>query len=318
MTPQLDRSAADGPGRDRGPDAAGSLAVVGPAHRRWLPGEAPARLRPACRCFKPSATDRRPRFSPAPRTTARPPCLAARWPEVVRDVRAAADRTLAGRFDLLGYRDLWFGDPVDWHLDPVAGRRAPLVHWSRLDPLDARQRGRQQGRLGAEPAPVAGRAGAGLPAHRGRALRARRSPATCAAGTAPIRWGWGINWASSLEVALRLIAWCWALVLFRGSSRARSGAVPGEMRRRVQAHASPRRAIPLVLLLAEHPPDRRGARPVLRGHAVPRAAAAPALARRAGARSWSASCDARSWPTASTSSSRPATSGTRWRSRCTS
>jgi Heparinase II/III-like protein/Heparinase II/III N-terminus len=29
--------------------------------------------------------------------------------------------------------------------------------------------------------------------------------------------GIGINWASSLEVALRLISWCWALVLFEGS-----------------------------------------------------------------------------------------------------
>ena len=29
--------------------------------------------------------------------------------------------------------------------------------------------------------------------------------------------GMGINWSSSLEVALRLIAWTWALVLFRTS-----------------------------------------------------------------------------------------------------
>jgi hypothetical protein len=29
--------------------------------------------------------------------------------------------------------------------------------------------------------------------------------------------GQGINWASSLELSYRLIAWCWALVLFRGS-----------------------------------------------------------------------------------------------------
>ena len=26
--------------------------------------------------------------------------------------------------------------PIDWHLEPVGSRRAPLVHWSRLDPLD--------------------------------------------------------------------------------------------------------------------------------------------------------------------------------------
>src|SRR5258706_4197618 len=38
--------------------------------------------------------------------------------------------------DLLGHRGLIFGDPIDWHLDPLSGRRAPLLHWSRLNPLD--------------------------------------------------------------------------------------------------------------------------------------------------------------------------------------
>ncbi|HEX9443858.1 MAG TPA: heparinase II/III family protein, partial [Candidatus Binatia bacterium] len=49
----------------------------------------------------------------------------------------AADQITRGRFDLLGYRDLFFGDPIDWRLDPVADLRSPLVHWSRLNPLDA-------------------------------------------------------------------------------------------------------------------------------------------------------------------------------------
>src|SRR5687768_12074521 len=44
--------------------------------------------------------------------------------------------TLQHRFDLLGYRTLWFGDPIDWHFDPVWARRAPRVHWTQLDPLD--------------------------------------------------------------------------------------------------------------------------------------------------------------------------------------
>src|SRR5262249_27677010 len=57
------------------------------------------------------------------------------------EVLARASALCRGRFDLLGYRDLSFGDPVDWHLDPVSGRRAPLEHWTRLDPLDANQVG---------------------------------------------------------------------------------------------------------------------------------------------------------------------------------
>src|SRR5712691_3521234 len=51
-------------------------------------------------------------------------------------VLVTAHHASRGRFDLLGYRGLEFGDPVDWHFDPVSGRRAPLAHWSRVDPLD--------------------------------------------------------------------------------------------------------------------------------------------------------------------------------------
>ena len=49
--------------------------------------------------------------------------------------------------------------------------------------------------------------------------------------------GRGINWASSLEVALRLISWCWALFLFKGSPRL---AVPvvAQMVEGIGAHAA--------------------------------------------------------------------------------
>jgi len=49
---------------------------------------------------------------------------------------AKANRMLAGKFDLLGLRDLSFGDPIDWHLEPMSGKRAPRAHWSRLNYLD--------------------------------------------------------------------------------------------------------------------------------------------------------------------------------------
>jgi len=42
-----------------------------------------------------------------------------------------------GKFDLLGFKDLSFGSPIDWHLEPLSGKRAPLIHWSRLDYLNA-------------------------------------------------------------------------------------------------------------------------------------------------------------------------------------
>src|SRR5207249_8590072 len=49
--------------------------------------------------------------------------------------------------------------------------------------------------------------------------------------------GIGINWTSSLEIALRLISWCWALVLFRGC-RSVSPALFGAVLSSLCAHAS--------------------------------------------------------------------------------
>jgi glycosyltransferase involved in cell wall biosynthesis len=126
----------------------------------------------------------------------------------------AADRIVAGRFELLGHGDLSFGHPVDFHLDPVVGRRAPQVHWSRIAYLDPAVSGDHK---------VIWE----LNRHQwfvtlGRAWWLTRDEkyARCFADNLaawmdqnpPKR---GINWASSLEVAIRSIAWIWALWLFR-------------------------------------------------------------------------------------------------------
>src|SRR3989442_141428 len=131
-------------------------------------------------------------------------------------ILATADAVREGRFDLLGYRGLDFGDPVDWHLDPISGRRAPLVHWSRLHPLDPAEVGdskvvwelsRHQWLL-----------------HLGQAYRLTGEARYAEAFARYVReWiranpiGIGINWGSSLEVAFRVVSWSWALVLFEGS-----------------------------------------------------------------------------------------------------
>jgi hypothetical protein len=127
-----------------------------------------------------------------------------------------AESVLAGHFDLLGYRGLSFGDPIDWHLDPVSGKRAPLVHWTDVDFLDAVRVGdskviwelnRHQWlvRLGQ--------------AYRmtGDERYAERFAATIVEWRLANPPGVGINWASSLEVAFRIISWSWAVMLFRGS-----------------------------------------------------------------------------------------------------
>ncbi|HEX5055628.1 MAG TPA: alginate lyase family protein [Gammaproteobacteria bacterium] len=142
--------------------------------------------------------------------------LENRMPEERAQLLSSADDICRGRFDLLGYRQLCFGDPIDWHFDPVSGRRAPRLHWSRLDPLDAETVG--DSKVIWE-----------LNRHQwavtlGQAYRYTDDERYADRFAAYIKeWmqanppGTGINWASSLELSLRLIAWSWALFLFRGS-----------------------------------------------------------------------------------------------------
>lgn len=165
-------------------------------------------------------------------TTAR---LIARMPGTRGQIISSADAICRGRFDLLGYRELDFGDPVDWRLDPISGRRAPRVHWSRLDPLDPAVVGdckvvwelnRHQWLL-----------------HLGEAYRFTGDDRYAEVfARSVLEWmranppGIGINWASSLEVAYRLIAWCWGLALFEGSPVLSAGLF-AEMLGGIEAHA---------------------------------------------------------------------------------
>jgi len=165
-----------------------------------------------------------------------PRLLADVMPEQAFELIGGADVILAGRYDLLGYRGLCFGDPVDWHLDPVSQRRAPFVHASRLDPLDASSVGdskviwelnRHQWLVTLGQAyQVSGdeRYAEAFVAH----LDSWRS-------ANPV--GWGLNWASSLEAALRLMAWCWALVLFRRSGALRPETF-GQLSASIREHAA--------------------------------------------------------------------------------
>jgi hypothetical protein len=140
--------------------------------------------------------------------------LQARFPEECDRIVTTAEAALAGRFDLLGYRGLSFGSPIDWQLDPVSGRRAPLRHWSRLDTLDPAMVGdskvvwelnRHQWLVRLAQAWVV--------------TRDTRYASACV--DTIYAWlrenppGIGVNWTSSLEVSFRLMSWCWTLLLVR-------------------------------------------------------------------------------------------------------
>ena len=141
--------------------------------------------------------------------------LRRRFPDASAVTERAA-RAAAGRFDLLGFKDLFFGEPVDWNFEPVAGKRSPMTHWSCFVELDAEAAGdkkiiwelnRHQHFL------TLGRAywQTGDEAH-ARAFAAHL--ASWMEQHPPKR---GVNWMSSLEVAFRSISWLWALHLFKDS-----------------------------------------------------------------------------------------------------
>ncbi len=127
-----------------------------------------------------------------------------------------ADKIVDGRFQLLGFSDLHFGEPIDWHLEPVSGKRTPLVHWSRIAEVDAGDSGDKK--IVWE-----------LNRHQhfaslGRAFLLtgdQRYAQTFA--THLSHWmnenppGMGLNWISSLEVAFRAISWIWGFHFFKGS-----------------------------------------------------------------------------------------------------
>lgn len=142
-----------------------------------------------------------------------PSLFARQFPNDWNRIVALADAACEGRFDLLGYPGLDVGRPVDWHRDPVSGRRAPLLHWSRVDALAADSLG--DSKLTWE-----------LNRHQwflylGQAYRFTGQE-RYAQSWAGYMKSWladnppevGINWASSLELAYRVIVWCWSLHLF--------------------------------------------------------------------------------------------------------
>ncbi len=123
-----------------------------------------------------------------------------------------AQDVLLGRYQLLGYRQLRYISPADWHSDVVAGRSAPKVHWSRVPFLNSSIVGDHK---------VVWE----LNRHAHFVLLAQAYLLTRdvrfrdEARDQLIGWcqenppGIGINWASSLEVAFRAISWCWCLRL---------------------------------------------------------------------------------------------------------
>lgn len=141
------------------------------------------------------------------------------FPDAAGEAALRADRVLAGRLDLLGYRDIDVTVPsaagaasVDWHRDPVNDRRPPTAHWTRVPFLDPAwgdhkiiwELNRHQHWL------ALGRAYVLTGQHRYRDRFVAELSGWMAANP-PLT---GVNWSSMLELSFRCLSWIWALHFF--------------------------------------------------------------------------------------------------------
>lgn len=133
-----------------------------------------------------------------------------------------ADRACAGRFDLLGFRDLDFGSPVDWHFDPVTSARSPLVHWTLIDSVAPIGKGDLKVFWEIH------RTAHCVTLAQARALTGEDRYAEALTDRI-VDWietnpyGMGIGWAASLDCSFRAISWLWAVGLCIESERIGSG-----------------------------------------------------------------------------------------------
>lgn len=128
-----------------------------------------------------------------------------------------ANRIIEGKFDLLGYQNLDFGEHVDWHFEPVANKHVPLRHWKQFDELSTFETGDKK--IIWE-----------LNRHQhfftlGQAYWFTGDERFAKTFALQLdEWimqnppGLGINWSSSLEVAFRAMSWLWAFQFFKNSA----------------------------------------------------------------------------------------------------
>lgn len=144
--------------------------------------------------------------------------IAAHAPDYRDQLLQAAQQCVDGRFDVLGYRGVSYGTPIDWHSDPIHRKRAPRRHWSRVPFLDSEAVGdhkiiweinRHQHlvTLGQAYQFTGDETFVEVVVDHLESWMGANPPSL------------GINWSSSLEVAFRAMAWMWTLALVGGSPR---------------------------------------------------------------------------------------------------
>lgn len=142
--------------------------------------------------------------------------LRERMPQQAEAIIQRAEKICQHRFDLLGYKDLYYGREIDWHSDRVHGKRAPRDLWFKIRYLDFAFVG--DAKITWE-----------LNRHQHLVTLAKAYRLTNASRFASElmdQWRhWqrenpyprGTNWSSSLEVAFRSLSWLWVYFLLEGT-----------------------------------------------------------------------------------------------------
>ena len=136
--------------------------------------------------------------------------------ETIEEIVADAKKICEGKFDLLGHENLDFGDPLDWHLEPVSDTQSPLQHWKLFDEIDMKETGDRKIVWELNRHQYFFKLGIAY-------LETKDERFAAAFVTYLDGWmeqnppGMGINWASSLEVSFRIMSWIWAFHFFKDS-----------------------------------------------------------------------------------------------------
>lgn len=134
--------------------------------------------------------------------------------DAAAQILASAESIAQGYIDVLGFERVFIGTDVDWHREPLSEKRSPLKHWKEFDDLDVAETGNKKVVWEINRHQHFFTLGVAFwltEDERYAAIFARHLESWIEQNPTGI----GINWTSSLEVALRAMSWIWAFNFFR-------------------------------------------------------------------------------------------------------
>ena len=159
----------------------------------------------------------------------------SRYPDAVRSIVSAADRVLLHEFDLLGSGSVDLGRELPWHTDFKTGRQWPMEYAPRLEYIELDR-----------PSDVK------VPWELSRCQHfTTLGQAYWLTGDERYAqefvdevsdwidrnpWGYGVNWACAMDVALRAVSWIWGFHFLAGSAACRSRVFRGAFLRALYMH----------------------------------------------------------------------------------